>query len=178
MWRGTPTRGSMCASCAACSAMCRAAMRATTWSPDTFPAVFATRARSAESRRKRGTRSRSIAPPTTRPRSNPAKRYKNKKLLRPAYHPANQCCGSESFCYGVPDPTFKKLWIRFLRNCDFYLNLVSFNSQNCAIDPFFMDFINISIQFQILTRIRNLELRIRSRQKVPVLVDPDPQHCC
>jgi hypothetical protein len=50
-----------------------------------------------------------------------------------------------------------------------YLNLVSYKSQTYTIDPFLMVFINIFFQFQIVTwiRIRNLELQIRIRQKVP-----------
>jgi hypothetical protein len=46
---------------------------------------------------------------------------------------------------------------------------------------FLIVFINIYIQFQALTRIRikNLDLWIRTRQKVsdPIHADPDPQHC-
>jgi hypothetical protein len=50
----------------------------------------------------------------------------------------------------------------------FTVNLVSFNGQNHEIYPFSIFFINIYIQFQILTRIRirNLDLWIQIRQKV------------
>jgi hypothetical protein len=56
-------------------------------------------------------------------------------------------------------------------------NTVSYNGLYYEIN-LFMAFINLYIQFQILTwiRIRNLELRIRFRQKFRILTDPDPQH--
>jgi hypothetical protein len=62
-----------------------------------------------------------------------------------------------------------------------YLNLISYNSQNYGITPFFWWFFYVYIQFRIQTRIwiQNLELtvRIRIQKKFLILKDPDPNNC-